>query len=134
VHAAWTGIAISIGLVLSGCDGSPGPSAALCTTLVEVTVAVNATPRISWTPQCLVKQVVVSEAIAPSAGGPQPRWAVRSLGGGMASPVAYGQAPAGAETLLAAEALLPDHQYMVQLGMTEVVGTSSIVGEGAFTR
>ena len=131
IGTAW--IAINLGLAASACDGSSGPATVLCSTPVEVSVTTAATPRFTWAPQCLVQQVVVLEPIAPSVGGSPERWALQKLSG-IASPLAYGQVPVGAELLLPAEALVPGHHYVVQLGMMEVVGSSNIVAEGAFSR
>jgi hypothetical protein len=59
-------------------------------------------------------------------------WSAGALGVAEAQrhrfPLTYGQVPVGAESLLPAEALVPGHHYVVQLGMMEVVGSSSIAG------
>jgi hypothetical protein len=105
----------------------------LCTTPVAVTVAGGLSPQITWTPASLV-QVLVLESIPPSVGGSQPRWAVQKVSGGIASPIRYGQVPSGAQVTLAAEPLMSERSYVVQLSMTELVGNSSIVGEVGSTR
>jgi hypothetical protein len=125
---------LAFGLAIAGCDGNSGPSGALCTAPVAVSVAGGLSPQITWTPACLVQQVLVLESIPPSVGGPQPRWAVQQVSGGIASPVHYGQVPSGAQVTLAAEALMSGRSYVVQLSMTELVGSSSIVGEVGFNR
>jgi hypothetical protein len=132
MRSARLGIALAL-VTLGGCDGSSGPSSALCSTAVEVSVTVAASPEITWTPACLVQQVEVVESVVPSVGGSQPRWALEKATG-IAAPLRYARVPAGARVLLAAEPLVSGHHYVVQLSMAEIVGNSSIVGEGGFTR
>ena len=116
------------------CDGNSGPSGALCTAPVEVSVATGSSSQITWTPGCLVQQLLVFESIPPSVGGPQLRWGVHTPSGGIASPLRYGQVPSGAQVILAAEPLVGGHAYTVQLSMIELVGNSTVVGEGGFVR
>ena len=131
---AWTTATLGLGVTLGACDGATGASDVLCTTPVELSVTVGGAPRAAWTPGCLVQQVEVFEAIAPSAGGPQTRWAFVAPRGGFAPPITYGQVPVGADVGLQAVPLVVGHTYLVRLSMTELVGSSSVVGEAAFTR
>jgi hypothetical protein len=124
---------VVLGLAMA-CDGNSGPSGALCTAPVEVSVTTGSSAQIAWTPACRVQQVLVFESIQPSVGGPQLRWGVQTASGGIASPLRYGQVPAGAQVILAAEPLVSGHHYAVQLSMTELVGNSTVVGEGGFVR
>jgi len=133
MRSARLGIAFGL-TALVNCAGSSPPSSALCSTPVEVSVAGSSFPQITWTPVCLVQQVLVLESIPPSLGGPRPRWAVARATGGIAPPLRYGQVPPGAQVTLAAEPLISGHHYVVQVSMTEIVGNSTIVGEGGFTR
>jgi hypothetical protein len=138
-HMRCKAVGIALGLAaLPACDESSGPTSALCATQLDVSVteaSSSVLPLISWAPACQVQQIVVLEPMAPSVGGPQVRWAVDKVtGGGMAPPLRYGQTLPGARVLMAAEPLVAGHHYVVQLSMAAVVGTSTMVGEGGFTR
>jgi hypothetical protein len=97
-------------------------------------IAIGSSTQITWTPACLVQQVLVFENFPPSVGGPQLRWGVRTPSGGMASPIRYGEVPSGAQVILAAEPLVSGHPYLVELSMSELVGNSNIVGQRGFVR
>jgi hypothetical protein len=127
-------LSIAFGLAIAASDRNSSPSSALYTTPVEVSVATGSSTQITWTPACLVQQVLVFESIPPSLGGPQLRWGVHRASGGIASPLRYGQVPAGAQEILAAQPLVSGHSYLVQVSMTELVGNSTVVGEGGFVR
>lgn len=47
---AWAAAALSMRLVLGACDGNAGPSAALCSTPIEVSVTLGVAPQTAWTP------------------------------------------------------------------------------------
>jgi len=95
-----------------GCSGATDP---VCSGPVTVTATSAARPTFAWTPSCLVDQVYVEESIAPSAGGPQPRWIIQSrvTGQGAPSPFAYGQVPFGMREALTAATLVSGHHYRV---------------------
>jgi hypothetical protein len=120
-------------LVVSGlarCTSSSGPNLAPCTGAVTVMPSSGLTPNLVWTPNCLVDQVTVEENIAPSAGGPQPRWIIqsRTTGQGTPSPLRYGDVPASMQEVLSAAALVAGHQYRVS-----VLGGGMVVGTAVFT-
>jgi hypothetical protein len=121
---------LSLAVALSGCDGSTGTSA-LCEIPVAMSVTTGAVPEFRWDPSCLVEIVHVYESRAPSVGGPRLIWRIERASG-LAPPIRYGQAPAGAQVTLPPESLVSGHQYLVELGMTELVGNSTIVGEKGF--
>src|SRR5258706_14778322 len=99
-------------IALLGCSE---PTEPVCTGSVTVTATSAATPTFSWAPNCLVDQVYVEESIAPSAGGPQPRWIIASQvpGRGTPSPVTYGEVPFSMREVFADSALVVGHHYRV---------------------
>jgi hypothetical protein len=123
---------LSLAAALSSCDGGTGTSA-LCDTPVAMSVTSGAVPQFSWDPSCLVEKVYVYEARAPSVGGPRLIWGI-DRASGLAPPIRYGQAPAGVQVILPPEPLVSGRSYLVELGMTEIVGNSSIVGEHGFVQ
>lgn len=96
------------------CSGTTEP---VCTGFLTVTATSTAEPTFSWTPTCLVDQVYVEESIAPSAGGPQPRWIIQSRvpGRGTPPPLRYGQVPSTMHEVLADTNLIAGHHYRVIL-------------------
>jgi len=111
---------------LTRCTSSGGPGLAACSGAVTMTPASGLAPTFTWTPNCLADQVAVEENIAPSAGGPQPRWIIqsRTTGQGTSSPLTYGDVPARMQEVLSAAPLVAGHQYRVSVsGGTTVVGT-----------
>jgi hypothetical protein len=115
---------------LARCTSSSGPNLAPCSGAVTLTPSSGLTPTLVWTPNCLVDQVTVEENIAPSAGGPQPRWIIQSqtTGQGTPSPLRYGDVPAPMQVVLSAAALVAGHQYRVH-----VSGGGTVVGTAVFT-
>ncbi len=99
-------------VALLSCSEATEP---VCTGSVTVTATSAATPTFSWAPNCLVDQVYVEESIAPSAGGPQPRWIIASRvpGRGTPSPLTYGQVPFSMREVLAGSTLVVGHHYRV---------------------
>ena len=80
-------------------------------------------PGFVWTPNCLVDQDTLEENIAPSAGGPQARWAIRSrvTGQGTPSPLRYGDVPASMKER--AVTLVAGYEYSARVfAGTVVVG------------
>jgi hypothetical protein len=114
----WQLAALAIAVApLLRCSDATDPNVLPCTGAVALTATSTGTPSFAWTPNCLVDQVAVEENIAPSAGGPQPRWAIQSrvTGRGTRSPLGYGQVPLSMEELLSAAALVTGHQYSVRV-------------------
>src|SRR6266540_1106056 len=66
-------VVLATGLLLCW-SCATGPDLVACTGPVTVTTTSGLDPTFSWTPNCLVDQLSVEADIAPSAGGPQPRW------------------------------------------------------------
>src|SRR5207237_10539520 len=98
-------IGLAVGAV-ARCASSSGPSLPPCTDPVTLTATTALEPGFAWTPNCLVDQVTLEENIAPSAGGPQARWAMRSrvTGQGKPSPDRYGDVAASMAELTSAAA------------------------------
>ncbi len=121
----YTWPAVLIGLLVR-CTSPSGPNPPSCseTDRVTVTTASSLTPTFAWSPNCLVDQVIVEEQIAPSAGGPQMRWWIKSrtTGQGTAAPLRYGAVPASMDELLSAATLVTGHYYtvIVSSGTTEI--------------
>src|SRR5688572_6186782 len=121
-------IGLAVG-ALARCASSNGPSLTPCTDPVTLTATSALEPSFAWTPNCLVDQVTLEENIAPSAGGPQPRWAIRSrvAGHGTRSPLRYGDVPATMEELLSPATLVAGHEYSVR-----VFASTVLVGQAVF--
>jgi hypothetical protein len=115
---------------LLGCSGATGPSLAACTGGVTLTTTSSLDPTFTWTPNCLADQVTVEEDIAPSAGGPQPRWIITSrvAGQGAGGPLGYGHVPPAMQEVLSAASLVAGHEYSVR-----VYATTTQVGVAVFT-
>jgi len=114
----WQLLALAIGVgPLVRCASVSGPNLQPCSGFVTLTATSAINPSIAWTPTCLVDQVTVEEDIAPSAGGPQPRWIIRSriTGRGTPSPLGYGQVPTSMEEVLSAATLVVGHEYSVHV-------------------
>lgn len=117
-------VGVAVGALVR-CSSSNGPSLAPCTAQVTLTATSGLQPRFTWTPNCLVDEVTLEENIAPSAGGPQPRWAIRSrmTGQGTRSPLLYGVVPATMEEVLSPATLVAGHEYSARVyGGTTLVG------------
>jgi hypothetical protein len=116
-------LSLGVGALIS-CGTATGPPVPSCSGAVAVTATSGLTPSFAWTPNCLVDQVVVEEQIAPSAGGPQMRWWIKSriTGQGTAAPLSYGTVPASMQQLLSATTLVTGHSYtvIVSIGTTEI--------------
>src|SRR5438309_10847009 len=113
----WQLLALAIGVgPLVRCASVSGPNLQPCSGFVTLTATSAINPSIAWTPTCLVDQVTVEEDIAPSAGGPQPRWIIRSriTRRGNPSPLGYGQVPASMEYVLSASTFVAGRQYSDQ--------------------
>ena len=108
------------------CSEANGPLLSPCTGFVTLTATATLEPTFAWAPNCLVDQVTVEEDIAPSAGGPQPRWIIRSrvTGQGAGAPIMYGHLPPSMEEVLSAASLVAGHEYSVRAyaGTLEVGG------------
>jgi hypothetical protein len=115
---------------LARCTSSSGLSLAACSGAVTVTPTSDLAPTLAWAPNCFVDQVTVEESIAPSAGGPQPRWIIQSqtTGQGTPSPLRYGDVPARMKEVLSAQPLVTGHQYRIS-----VSGGATVVGTAVFT-
>jgi len=119
----WVTLTVAVSALLR-CSDANGPTVASCTGPVTLTATSALEPNFEWTPNCLVDQLTVEEDIAPSAGGPQPRWIIqaRVTGRGARAPLAYGQVPTPMEELLTATPLVAGHEYTVRVyaAMVEV--------------
>jgi hypothetical protein len=96
---------LSLTSALGGCDGSSTSTSALCDTHVGMIVTSGAVPQFRWDPSCLVEIVHVYESRAPSVGGPRLIWRIERASG-LAPPISYGQAPAGAQVMPPPEPLV----------------------------
>jgi len=112
----WVTLTVAVAALLS-CSDANGPNLASCTNPVTLTATLALQPRFAWSPNCLVDQITVVEDIAPSAGGPQPRWIIRAriAGQGVSAPLAYGYAPRTMQVLLNATPLVAGHEYSVRV-------------------
>jgi len=109
-------VVLATGLLLCW-SCATGPDLVACTGPVTVTTTSDLDPTFSWTPNCLVDQLSVEADIAPSAGGPQPRWliAARVTGRGAGAPLRYGHVPFTMEEALSASPLVAGHEYTVRV-------------------
>jgi len=123
----WVALTVAVAALLR-CSDANGPNLAACAGPVTLTATSALEPTFAWTPNCLVDQVTLEEDIAPSAGGPQPRWIIqaRVTGRGARAPLVYGQVPAPMEELLSATALVAGHEYSVRVYTATVEGGVAI--------
>ncbi len=126
----WQLAAVGLGLgALAGCASSNGPNLPPCAGPVTLAATSALEPSFAWTPNCLVDQLTLEEDIAPSAGGPQPRWAMRSrvTGHGIPGPLRYGDVPASMEELLSPATLVAGREYSAR-----VFAGTVVVGQAVF--
>ena len=115
---------------LTRCADLTAPNLSPCSGRVTVTATASLSPTLSWTPNCLVDQLVMEEALPPSVGGVHVVWLIsaRAQGQGAASPLGYGRVPASMREATAAEPLVMGHSYRIR-----VSAGSAAVGEIPFT-
>ncbi|PYP52452.1 MAG: hypothetical protein DMD45_04340 [Gemmatimonadetes bacterium] len=115
---------------LARCTDTTGPSLGPCSGSVTVTATASLSPTLSWTPNCLIDQLVIDEPLPPSVGGVHAVWAIsaRTPGEGAAAPLRYGTVPASMQESVAAEPLIMGHSYRIRIS-----GSGAPVGEVPFT-
>ena len=132
IHS-WVGRYLVLGFALctlTRCTNSTGPKLSPCSGTVTVTVTASLSPTVSWTPNCLIDQLVIEESLPPSVGGLHSVWVItaRTPGRGAAAPVRYGRVPASMEELVAAEPLVMGRSYRIR-----VAASGAALGEIPFT-
>jgi hypothetical protein len=101
----------AIGLaVLPGCSDAIGPDELpVCAGAVTLEVTTETTPGFLWTPACRLSSLLVEAADDGTAV-----WAIITRGeNALAPPVAYGEPPAGAETLMPPAPLTSGSGYRI---------------------
>ena len=127
LHRPVLGLALC---ALTRCTDSSGPNLGPCSGPVAVTATASLSPTLSWTPNCLVDQLIVEESLPPSVGGVHTVWFIsaRTLGEGAAAPLRYGRVPASMQDVVAAQPLAMGHSYRIR-----VATGGAAIGEIAFT-
>lgn len=115
---------------LTGCRDANAPNLSPCTGTVTLTATASLSPTMSWTPNCLIDQLVFEEPLPPSVGGVHFVWVIsaRTQGLGADSPLRYGSVPASMQELIAAEPLVTGHSYRIR-----IFAGGAEVGETSFT-
>jgi hypothetical protein len=124
---------LSLGLALCAlvrCTDNTGPGLSACDGPVAVTATASLSPTLSWTPNCLIDQLVIEEPLPPSVGGFHFVWIIRARtqGLGAGAPIHYGSVPPSMQEAVAAAPLVMGHSYRIQVA----VGSEAI-GERPFT-
>jgi hypothetical protein len=118
---------VVIGLLVTcaGCKDSEGPTDNVvpCTETVAITVSPGTTPTFSWTPLCLIDELLIE----PTASGIGDRW---SFEGSAKPPIQYGELPPGAQLGRSPEPLVQGNQYRIVLRHS---GASPFVAVQTFT-
>ena len=114
----WRYLGVGFALwALARCTDATGLSLGLCSGTVAVTATASLSPTVSWTPNCLIDQLVIEEPLPPSVGGVHSVWVItaRTPGQGQAAPIRYGSVPASMEELVASEPLVMGHSYRIRV-------------------
>jgi len=117
-----TGRVVFLAIVAGACSALDGPARPLCSqTSTIVSATSEARPVFTWTPECRVDQILVTNVLAPSVGPVigQVQWGIATLpvSNGIVAPVVYGQLAVGMETTHAPTSLNHLQQYEVLLGV-----------------
>lgn len=128
---SWQYLVLGLALgALTRCTDSTAPNLSACSGPVTVTATASLSPTLSWTPNCLIDQLVIEEPLPPSVGGVHFVWVIsaRTQGQGAASPLRYGRVPASMQEVIAAEPLVMGRSYRIR-----VSAGGAAVGEIPFT-
>jgi hypothetical protein len=123
-------LALAILVWLAAC--SSASPVLTCSTDVVLTVTQSSTPRLTWTPSCLVTQVAVVEVLDPALGGDSPIWSLIGEERAIAPPITYGARPSGTTTWIPARPLVAGHWYRAEVIVTPLASTGQILGQVLF--